>query len=135
MSALIARPSKNLGLHHVAMRVADVAAIRHFYVDLLGFAIEREVLGKELWLTTGSDSLVFLHGTPRHPAGDTLDHMGFIVPNACDVGAWETFLRAQGIPILEPTENFDDGSVGMICQDPAGHHVQALWHPNITLQG
>lgn len=119
-------PRRQLGLHHLALRVPAVTpALRRFYVDLLGFELEREVPGEELWLTSGLDSLVFLPGTPTGAP----DHFGFMVPAAEDVGAWEATLRAAGVTILEPTEHYDDNSVGMICLDPAGHHVQLLWHP------
>ena len=120
-------PSRNLGMHHLALRVRDIAAIRRFYVELLGFPIEREVTGEELWLCAGTDSLVFLRdNAASHGAG--FDHLGFMVPLAEDIAAWEVYLRAHGVPILEAAERYDDDSVGLICQDPAGHPVQVLWH-------
>ena len=126
------RPSQNCGLHHVALRVDDIAAVRHFYVDLLGFAVEREIPHEELWLTTGTDSLVFLRASPTKPVGKP-DHIGVFVPSAADVARWETYLRSHHVPISEPTEAYDDGSVGLISHDPAGHAVQIIWHQGVRL--
>ena len=68
------RPS-HAGLRHVALNVRDLAAMKRFSVDLLGFAVEWEPDADNVYLSSGLDNLA-LH----RAAGDSaLDHIGLIV--------------------------------------------------------
>ena len=49
----MARPPKHLGLHHVALRVPDMAEARWFYVDLLGYEAEWEPDEDSVYLCSG----------------------------------------------------------------------------------
>src|SRR5689334_18011580 len=63
----VSKPPAHLGLHHVAVFVSDMAAARHFYVELLGFREEWEPDADNLYLTSGADNLALHRGDP--PAG------------------------------------------------------------------
>jgi catechol 2,3-dioxygenase-like lactoylglutathione lyase family enzyme len=126
-----ARPTSNFGLHHVALRVADLPAATRFYVELLGFEIDNDLGADGLFLTRGNDSLTLLPGHGATGPGH-LDHIGFIVPQPADVAAWEAYLRAHGVTVTEPTETYEDASTGCIVLDPDGTKVQVLHHPAIA---
>ena len=75
------------GLRHLALRVHDMDAMKHFYVDLLGFAIEWEpgairfYVDDTLYKTTTPDNL---------PAGRAwvFDHPFFLILNVAVGGDW-----------------------------------------------
>src|SRR4026207_665528 len=52
------------GLRHLALRVHDLDAMKSFYVDLLGFAIEWEPDADNVYLTSAIDNLA-LHRAPE----------------------------------------------------------------------
>src|SRR5438046_8736542 len=94
------------GLRHLALNVRSLDAMKRFYVDLLGFAIEWEPDPDNVYLSSGIDNLA-LHraGRARQPSGETasgadsLDHLGLIVRAADDVDRWPAFLEARGVSI------------------------------------
>src|SRR3954447_19388857 len=88
------RPT-HAGLRHLALNVHDLDAMKRFYVDLLGFAIEWEPDPDNIYLSSGLDNLA-LHRAAEaaDPAladfggGSALDHLGLIVRSAEDVDRW-----------------------------------------------
>src|SRR5687767_13432154 len=97
------RPA-HAGLRHLALNVRAMAAMKQFYVDLLGFAVEWEPDADNVYLSSGIDNLA-LHrasapGPPSSPAvsappqQSALDHLGLIVRHAEDVDAWAAFLES-----------------------------------------
>jgi catechol 2,3-dioxygenase-like lactoylglutathione lyase family enzyme len=128
------RPT-HLGVHHLALRVADLDASRHFYVDLLGYAVEWEPDPNTVYLTCGNDSLA-LHarpadGPPASPVSH-LDHFGLLVPSPAEVGAWEIYLRAAQIRIDQSTRTHRDGATSCTVLDPDGVALQIIHHPPIV---
>jgi len=55
MSKAMERPV-HAGLRHLALSVLDLDAMKHFYVDLLGFTIEWEPDADNVYLSSGSHS-------------------------------------------------------------------------------
>ncbi len=47
----------HLGLRHLALNVRDMAAMKAFYVGVLGFAVEWEPDPDNVYLTSGRDNL------------------------------------------------------------------------------
>src|SRR5215212_9645216 len=99
------RPT-HIGLRHLALNVRDLAEMKRFYVDLLGFAVEWEPDADNIYLSSGTDNLA-LHrsappvsqasltaglSTPPATQKGPLDHLGLIVRTPQDVDQWAAFL-------------------------------------------
>ncbi|MBZ5560237.1 MAG: VOC family protein [Acidobacteriia bacterium] len=133
------RPS-HAGLRHLALNVRDLAAMKRFYVDLLGFAVEWEPDSDNVYLSSGIDNLALHTGTgvggrsisDSRPPGQTLDHLGLIVREADDVDRWAAFLESRGVTIDARPRTHRDGARSCYFRDPDGNKVQVIHHPPIS---
>src|SRR4051812_42846885 len=120
------------GLRHLALNVRDLAAMKRFYVELLGFAVEWEPDPDNVYLSSGLDNLA-LHRSPeasRAPSPDNehagsgaagaLDHLGLIVRAAGDVDAWAAFLEDRGVTLDARPRTHRDGARSCYFRDPDG---------------
>src|SRR5436853_7373100 len=100
------RPT-HAGLRHLALNVRELDAMKSFYVDLLGFAVEWQPDPDNIYLSSGADNLA-LHRAAgaSHAAGDdadtaraagALDHLGLIVRKAEAVDRWAGFSELLGV--------------------------------------
>ena len=131
-SSIMERPS-HAGLRHVALNAQRLVAMKRFYVDLLGFAVEWEPDPDNIYLSSGIDNLA-LHRA-AHPAGaeaSALDHLGLIVRSADDVDRWATFLESHGVAIDAPPRTHRDGARSCYFRDPDGNRIQIIHHPPIS---
>jgi catechol 2,3-dioxygenase-like lactoylglutathione lyase family enzyme len=122
------------GLRHLALNVRDLPAMREFYVDVLGFAVEWEPDADNVYLSSGIDNLA-LHRAGRHtdPVGPgSLDHLGLIVRSADDVDRWAEFLESRGIALDAKPKTHRDGARSCYFSDPDGNKVQIIHHPPIS---
>jgi len=136
------RPTHS-GLRHLALRVHDLDAMKRFYVDLMGFAIEWEPDADNVYLTSGTDNLA-LHRAPElaipieddatapPPPGGALDHLGLIVRSADDVDRWAAFLESRGVAIAAKPRTHRDGARSCYFRDPDGNSIQIIHHPPIS---
>ena len=129
------RPS-HLGLRHLALNVRDLASMKAFYVNLLGFQVEWEPDPDNVYLTSGLDNLA-LHrtgaGTAAAPAaGGALDHLGLIVASAELVDAWAAYLEAHHVALDVRPNTHRDGARSCYLRDPDGNRVQIIHHPPIS---
>jgi catechol 2,3-dioxygenase-like lactoylglutathione lyase family enzyme len=118
----------------VALNVGDLAACEHFYVELLGMAVEWRPDPDNLYLTSGVDNLA-LHraaGGAQPAAPQRLDHIGFILDTPEQVDAWYEFLSGQGVPMKSAPRTHRDGARSFYCLDPDGNAVQMIYHPPIA---
>jgi catechol 2,3-dioxygenase-like lactoylglutathione lyase family enzyme len=126
------RPSHS-GLRHLALNVRDMEQMRRFYVDALGFTVEWEPDGDNVYLTSGVDNLA-LHrgGGSAPPAGGALDHLGLIVREAGDVDRWAAYLENFGVSLDAQPRTHRDGARSCYFSDPDGNRVQIIHHPPIS---
>jgi catechol 2,3-dioxygenase-like lactoylglutathione lyase family enzyme len=147
------RPT-HAGLRHLALNVRDLAAMKRFYVDVLGFAIAWEPDAENVYLSSGIDNLA-LHraaghiGPALHDGGDgarsdasgadprvgpsgALDHLGLIVRAADDVDRWAAFLESRGVTLKAKPKTHRDGARSLYFHDPDGNSVQIIHHPSIS---
>jgi catechol 2,3-dioxygenase-like lactoylglutathione lyase family enzyme len=126
---------RHAGLRHLALKVRDMEAMKRFYVDLLGFAIEWEPDADNVYLSSGVDNLA-LHRAERsddvRAATSALDHLGLIVRTPGDVDEWAAFLGSQGVPIAAAPRTHRDGARSCYLRDPDGNSVQIIHHPPIS---
>ena len=118
------------GLHHLALKVRDVAAAARFYADVFGMRVVWQPDAENVYLSSGADNLA-LHQDAALANGGALDHLGFVVAAAEDVHAAAAALRARGIPLAAEPRTHRDGSVSCYCRDPDGNLVQVLWIPGL----
>jgi catechol 2,3-dioxygenase-like lactoylglutathione lyase family enzyme len=69
------RPPPHAGLRHLALNVRDLDAMKRFYVDLLGFAVEWEPDADNVYLSSGIDNLA-LHRAAGGHTGPEGGHTG-----------------------------------------------------------
>jgi len=94
---------KTPGVHHVALRVTDLARARAFYIDTLGFPVAMEIDGLILFLAGGT--AVGLRGPdPATPAGDVfnpfragLDHIALACTEDAELDRVAAALHENGI--------------------------------------
>jgi catechol 2,3-dioxygenase-like lactoylglutathione lyase family enzyme len=126
------RPS-HAGLRHLALNVQNVAAMKQFYVDLLGFAVEWEPDADNVYLSSGIDNLALHHVQGLTLAeGGVLDHLGVIVRSADDVDRWAAFLEERGVPLDAKPRTHRDGARSCYFSDPEGNKIQIIHHPPIA---
>lgn len=126
------RPAPTAGMRHVALYVNDLAACEHFYVTLVGMAVEWRPDEDNVYLCGGSDNLA-LHRAEMDFSGDQhLDHIGFILRTPEDVDAWYEFLQANGVEMRTRPKQHRDGARSFYCFDPDRNTVQFIFHPPIS---
>jgi catechol 2,3-dioxygenase-like lactoylglutathione lyase family enzyme len=64
------RPPPHAGLRHLALNVRDLDAMKRFYVDLLGFAVEWEPDADNVYLSSGIDNLALHRAAGGHVGAD-----------------------------------------------------------------
>ena len=158
-SSIMERPT-HAGLRHLALNVRDLAAMKRFYVDVLGFTVEWEPDPDNVYLSSGIDNLA-LHraadgehtgpppqaraggdrarsdevgADPRAGPSGALDHLGLIVRAADDVDQWAAFLESRGVTLKAKPKTHRDGARSLYFQDPDGNSVQIIHHPPISLK-
>lgn len=122
------------GLRHLALHARGFEAMRRFYTDVLGFDVEWEPDGDNVYLTSGADNLA-LHRAPAAAApepGGALDHLGLVVRRPGEVDAWADYLTRRGIALDAPPRTHRDGARSLYLSDPDGNRVQIIHHPPIS---
>ena len=125
------RPS-HAGLRHLALNVRDLAAMKRFYVDLLGFAVEWEPDADNVYLSSGIDNLALHRAANVAAVESPLDHLGVIVRSADDVDRWAAFLESRGVTIDAKPRTHRDGARSCYLRDPDGNKLQIIHHPPIS---
>ena len=126
------RPT-HAGLRHLALNVRDLPAMKRFYVELLGFAVEWEPDQDNIYLSSGIDNLA-LHKAAKECEGGALDHLGLIVREADDVDRWAAFLEGNGVAMSAKPKTHRDGARSCYYKDPDGNSVQIIHHLPVSLK-
>jgi catechol 2,3-dioxygenase-like lactoylglutathione lyase family enzyme len=136
------RPT-HAGMRHLALNVRDLDAMKRFYTDLLGFAVEWAPDPDNIYLSSGLDNLA-LHRSPPAASGaaggrgsalpvkGALDHFGLIVRAAADVDRWAAFLESRGVTMDAQPRTHRDGARSCYFRDPDGNSIQIIHHPPIS---
>jgi catechol 2,3-dioxygenase-like lactoylglutathione lyase family enzyme len=125
------RPA-HAGLRHLALHARDLDAMKRFYVDVLGFAVEWEPDPDNTYLTSGIDNLALHRAKGEVAASGALDHLGLIVRTPDDVDKWAAFLESRGIELAAKPRTHRDGARSCYFHDPDGNTVQIIFHPPIS---
>jgi catechol 2,3-dioxygenase-like lactoylglutathione lyase family enzyme len=121
------------GLRHLALNVRDLAAMKRFYVEVLGFAVEWEPDADNVYLSSGTDNLALHRSAVAEDARPgALDHLGLIVREADDVDRWASFLESRGVALAARPRTHRDGARSLYFKDPDGNSVQIIHHPPIS---
>jgi len=116
------------GIHHVAIICSDYQKSKHFYVDILGFAIIAETYraardSYKLDLRVGKQSAIELFSFPNPPARVNkpeacgLRHLAFEVE---DLDKSVDYLQAKGVIVEEIRVDELTGKRFTFFQDPDG---------------
>ena len=121
-AAPAAKGFKATSINHLSFGVPDYAKARDFYVDLLGFEVQKDD-GKQCYLICGDSSIVARK--TQDPAGKTyIDHVCYTIAN-WDGKAVEAELKRRG---LDPKPGANPFSY--IVKDPNGFGVQIAGKPH-----
>ena len=125
------RPA-HAGLRHLALHARDLDAMKRFYTDVMGFAVEWEPDPDNIYLSSGIDNLA-LHRTKAEVAKHgALDHLGVIVRTPDEVDTWAAFLESKGVTLAAKPKTHRDGARSCYFSDPDGNVIQIIHHPPIS---
>lgn len=128
----VQRPRPTSGLRHVALYCSDLAAMEHFYVELMGMAVEWRPDPDNVYLCSGNDNLALHNGSGDYSGDQRLDHIGFILEQEDMVDEWYQFLLAHDIRMKTQPKTHRDGARSFYCYDPDGNVVQIIYHPPLV---
>ena len=127
-------------IHHVSLIVHDLAASRHFYVEVLGLQeVARPASFKfaGAWFRAGAAELHVIHSDDAAQApGDAPVHIAagrdatrarHFCFQITDVEALLAVLRDHHIPIVVGPRPRGDGAVQTYINDPDGHLVELVY--------
>src|SRR5262245_22824448 len=112
-----------LGIHHVAIKVRDVAVCERFYADQLGLRVTRRQ-PHSVWLALGDEAILMLEqgegGPDLSPLGDSLAglHLLALRIARADRAAW-----ASRLPVVAET------AYTLYVRDPEGNRIGLSHHP------
>ena len=108
--------------------VRDMAAMRRFYEDVMGFALTRELSASWLEYQLGDNTLALAEPSRTAkdapvPIGSASLQLAFKVPVA-DVDRCAGELMAKGIALLSPPTDLPFGHRAMFFRDPDGNLLE-----------
>jgi catechol 2,3-dioxygenase-like lactoylglutathione lyase family enzyme len=119
------------GMHHVALRVADVERSKKFYTEVFGMRVVWQPDPDNAYLSSGSDNLA-LHREPGVDSRATqqLDHIGFFVAELVQLEHDFTWAQQCGLDIVRPLRRHRDGTYSFYIKDPDGVVIQLIHDPS-----
>ncbi|GGJ02122.1 VOC family protein [Neoroseomonas lacus] len=106
----------------------DLAAMRHFYGEVMGFSLERQLSERWFEYRIGSTLLALTtHGgrfdDPPPPKGALSVQLAFRVPPPM-VAACATELEVQGVTLVSPPTDHAFGHRTIFFRDPDGNVIE-----------
>ncbi len=112
-----------IGVAHIGLRTADLAASRQFYGHELGFAepftMDQTSAGPMLTYFKVNDHQ-YIEVFPD-TTGPILSHIAFETTN---IQQLRDYLAARGVKVPDAPKRGRDGNLNMMLQDPDGHNVE-----------
>jgi catechol 2,3-dioxygenase-like lactoylglutathione lyase family enzyme len=108
-----------VGIDHVAFRTTNPTAIRAFYGELLGLAIDDR--GPALTVKINGRQRVFVEPGLPPDTDERLRHIALATP---DLQAMAAYLREKGIKVEGPSVGMPCGNEGLRVTDPDGHTIE-----------
>lgn len=117
-------------MDHTMLLCTDMAAMRTFYVDVMGFAVHEEIPGRWLAVRVGSSLLAFrLRGRPYDGPASVVPaasvQLAFRVPPS-DVAVAARQLEAFDIEPLEPMKDETFGHRTLFFADPEHNIIEVF---------
>ncbi len=110
-------------IHHLALRVHDLAAAEHFYARVLGLAVLGRPREGAVWLALGEGAVLMLERCADPPAAVPFRseraglHLLALAIAPGERAPWEARLAAHGVEVVERT------AYTLYVQDPEGNRV------------
>lgn len=120
------KPPVPTGIHHVTLRVNDIARADAFYGETLGLRLERKMGQGMSVFRLGADTLVITESETAYDdnARDyRVDHFGFRLDTNADVDLWAAWFRERDIPIVTGPMNRKNGRF-LFITDPDGNLIE-----------
>jgi len=117
-----------VGVSHIALKTADLAAARRFYGHDLGFAepfsLDKPTGGMLLtYFKVNDHQYIQIFPELKDPAEDRLSHICFETTDARKLRA---YLASRGVAVPDSLQLGADGNYSFTVQDPDGHHVEFM---------
>jgi len=118
------------GLHHITIRVNDIAKAEYFYGTVLGFEPVRKMGQSMATYRIGKrDSLVLVEAETAYDQSSRdyrVDHFGFMVNSAEEVDDMAAYLITHEINIVVGPVNRKTGRF-VFFTDPDGNMIEVFW--------
>jgi catechol 2,3-dioxygenase-like lactoylglutathione lyase family enzyme len=116
------------GIDYSVIFVRDMPAMRHFYAEIMGFALLRMLSPTWIEYRVGPNVLALavpriLASEPPVPPGTAALQLAFRV-NPAEVDACAAVLASKGVVILSPPTDRDFGHRTMFFRDPDGNLLE-----------
>jgi catechol 2,3-dioxygenase-like lactoylglutathione lyase family enzyme len=117
------------GLHHITIRVNDIAAAEKFYGDILGFELVRK-MGQSMatYRVGAKDTIVIVEAETAYDAASRdyrVDHFGFMVNSGQEVDEFAAYLKDNEVNIVVGPVNRKNGRF-VFFTDPDGNMIEVF---------
>lgn len=120
------------GIHHITLRVNDIARAETFYSGILGFPIEKKMGQAMTVYRVGTDTLVISEAETSYDTASRdyrVDHFGFEVPAPDVIDALADYLRSKEVTIISGPSNRKTGRF-LFITDPDGNLIEFFCEKN-----
>jgi catechol 2,3-dioxygenase-like lactoylglutathione lyase family enzyme len=118
------------GLHHITIRVNNIAAAEKFYGEVLGFDLVRKMGQSMATYRMGTkDTLVIVEAETAYDQSSRdyrIDHFGFMVDTPAEVDDMAAYLRSHEVNIVVGPVNRKNGRF-VFFTDPDGNMIEVFF--------